>query len=152
DNSRRRFPPERDRYHLPVAHGAISDCTYGRGAAMTAFASPAPRRMLRARSGFTLVEVLAALVLMGIVLPVVMSAISASLSAAGTAKRSVEAASLAENKMGEIIALATYNTGTASGDFGAGWPEYRWASEMTDVDTDVMQITIRVSWPSRGSE
>src|SRR5688500_7535196 len=60
-----------------------------------------PRRHHR---GFTLAEVLATLVLVGLVLPAVMKGISLALAASDDARRRVEAVGLAENKLTELTA------------------------------------------------
>src|SRR5690348_6677471 len=55
------------------------------------------------RQGFTLVEVLAALVILGIVLPVAMRGVSLSLAAASNAKHMNVAAQLADQKLNEVV-------------------------------------------------
>ena len=55
--------------------------------------------------GFTLVEVLATLVLMGIVIPVAMHGVSIAMSAASNARKTAEAATLAETKLNELLVL-----------------------------------------------
>lgn len=104
------------------------------------------------RRGFTLIEVIATLLFIAIVLPVVMQAISLSTGAAGLARRSLEAASLAEEKLSELVATGEWSTGQQSGDFGEDWPDYQWTAETMSRDTELMEITVRVSWDSRGSE
>ena len=61
-------------------------------------------RPFGARRGFTLLEVLATLVLVGIILPAVMHGISLATIAAGEAKHKVEAVSLAQTKLAELTA------------------------------------------------
>ncbi len=118
---------------------------------------PGALRLRHGGLGFTMLEVLATLVLMGIVLPVAMRGISIALASAGTAKRSIEAAALAESKLNELIGVGmlgtgTMNAGTSSGDFGRDWPNYRWVSESSYADTDLLEISVHVFWPSRGLE
>ncbi|MGE5609954.1 MAG: type IV pilus modification PilV family protein [Bacillota bacterium] len=107
---------------------------------------------LRRRQGFTLLEVLATLVVISIVMPIVMKGISLALSAASLSKRSVEAATLAESKLEELAVVGPWSTGTMSGDFGADWPDYRWNTLITSRDTDLMEISVNVTWPWRGGE
>lgn len=116
------------------------------------------------RSGFTLIEVLAAIVLVGIVVPVAMEAISLSMRSASDAKRKVEAVMLAENKLTELATgLVLESTGGAmpggssslgamGGDFGPDWPEYRWESRRVERDVDLSEVQVRVVWTSRGDE
>ena len=71
---------------------------------------PTARMRRSGRAGFTLVEVLATLVLLGIVVPVAMRGVSVALAAAQTAKRTAEATSLAQSKLNEMIADGSWQT------------------------------------------
>ena len=55
------------------------------------------------RRGFTLVEVLATLVLLGIILPIAMRGVSMAMAAASNARRTAEATSLAEAKLNMLL-------------------------------------------------
>ncbi len=114
--------------------------------------SPPPRRR-----AFTLAEVLATLVLVGLVLPAVMKGISLALAASDDARRRVEAVGLAENKLAELTADMTTSgtttgTGAGGGDFGDEAPGYRWESSTTSVDTSLNELRVRVAWTARGRE
>jgi len=111
------------------------------------------RRAPTSRGGFTLLEVLATLVLIGIILPAVMHGISLATIAAGDAKHKVEAASLAQTKLAGLIAdYQTLNqTGGGSGSF-PDYPGYTWTSTIQMRDTNLSQVSVRVSWMSRGQE
>src|SRR5256885_14718355 len=91
------------------------------------------RRMNRSRTnsqtarGFTLIEVLATLVLLAIVLPVSMRGVSVALSLAEKARHTSEAASLADAKLNELITSG--GAVSAQGDFGADWPGYHWSRQ-----------------------
>jgi len=109
------------------------------------------------RKAFTLVEVLAALLLIAIVLPVVMQGISLATNAASNAKRRTEAAGLAESKLAEIVATRAWQTGSLSGDFSPDWPDYRWEATLQTYTNDssgknVQEIDLRVLWMSRSQE
>jgi prepilin-type N-terminal cleavage/methylation domain-containing protein len=106
----------------------------------------------RLRRGFTLIEVLATLVMMGIVLPVAMHGVSLSLQAAGTARDSAEAVSMAEGKLSELAANTQVASGDQSGDFAPDRPQYQWRASTTLLDLGMEQITVRVTWASRGAE
>src|SRR4051812_19730609 len=101
--------------------------------------------------GFTLIEVLATMMLLAIVLPVTMQALSVSLSAASSARHLTEASGLARAKLNELIATAQWDN-TSSGDFGADNPGYRWETSNAARDYGVTEIMIRVSWTERGQE
>ena len=113
--------------------------------------SPSRLHPRRRATGFTLIEVLAAIVLVGIVVPVAMEAISLSLRSASDAKRKVEAAMLAENKLSELTTnLVLMTPGANSGDFAPDWPDYRWESGLVQRDVDLSELQVRVVWNSRG--
>lgn len=107
------------------------------------------RRSVR---GFTLIEVLSTLVFVAIVLPLVMQGISLATNAASLARRNLEAAALAEEKLSELVATQEWSSGSLSGDFGEDWPDYKWTAETVSRDTELMELTIRVTWESRGDE
>lgn len=106
------------------------------------------------RRGFTLAEVLAALVLMGIVLPIALKGVSLALAASDDARRKIEATALAENKLAEFTAAnATgVSAGGMSGDFGTDWPAYQWEASNVMRDVELNEITIRVVWTARGRQ
>jgi len=105
------------------------------------------------RGGFTLVEILATLVLVAIILPVAMSGISLALGVADQSRRQTEAASLAQTKMAEIIAAQQWQTASLAGDFAPDWPEYRWAAQVSDWQgTTVRQLDVEVLWNHGGTD
>ena len=104
------------------------------------------------RAGITLVETLATLVLLGIVLPAVMGAISLSLRAASAARHRSEAALLGEAKLNEALALQDESLVTGTGNFGDDWPEYAWEGAATVGDFNVMQLDLTITWTERGQE
>ena len=105
------------------------------------------------RRGLTLIEVLATIVLMGIVLPAAMHGISLCLGAASVARQRTEAAGLAEAKLNELLATGDWQFGMMSGDFGEAWPEYRWTGGTSDFsDPTLRQLSVRVFWASRGQQ
>ncbi len=101
------------------------------------------------RVGFTLPEVLATLVLVGLVLPVVMQGISLSMRASSDAGRRTEAASLAETKLAEL-ALMGDTIREMSGDFGPDFPGYRWTRDEASADDGMVEVTVHVQWETRG--
>lgn len=104
------------------------------------------------RAGFTLVEVLCALVLIGVVLPVAMRGISLSLAAASKARHTGEASELARHKLAELSLQTDTSLYSSSGDFGADWPEYKWQSTFVSRDYGVNELTVTVTWKSRGED
>ncbi|MDB5320888.1 MAG: type secretion system protein [Phycisphaerales bacterium] len=114
----------------------------------------ASRRAIRhsRRSGFTLVEVLAALVVIGIVLPVAMSGASLAMRAGSIARHQAEAATLGEAKLTEMVSMTTWSSSGAGGDFGQDFPQYRWTLETAQRDLDVTELLLSVIWKERGED
>jgi prepilin-type N-terminal cleavage/methylation domain-containing protein len=112
--------------------------------------------------GFTLIEVLAALLLMAVVMPVVMNGISLATRTSSTARRRDEAAGLAQAKLAEIIATGQWQNGNLSGDFSPDWPEYRWEAALqaqmnsnigiSTTEVTLQQLDLRVIWKARNAE
>lgn len=111
------------------------------------------RRRTSGRRGLTLIEVLATIVLMGIVLPAAMEGISQCVRATTVARQKSEAAGLAESKLNELIATGDWQYGVTSGDFGDAWPEYHWKCGTSDFsDPTLQQLSVQVFWSSRGEQ
>ena len=104
----------------------------------------------RSHSGFTLVEVLATLVLIGIILPIAMRGVSLARQAEAHARRMSEATSLAEAKLNELVADGTWASGTLSGDFSPEQPDYQWQCLTATRDYGLTEVVIRVTWLERG--
>jgi len=103
------------------------------------------------RHGFTLVEVLATLMLIAIVLPAVMRGIALATAAGSTARKRTEASSLAEAKLNEIVATQQWEGGTLAGDFAPDWPDYRWQATVTPWPQDntglsMQELDLKVTW------
>lgn len=115
-------------------------------------------RHCHARRAFTLVEVLAAILMLGIVLPVAMYGISLATTTAGVARHRTQATTLAKAKLDEILMTTPLQTG--SGDFGDRWKEYTWSAELATWDTPAVQglsstiqeLKVSVSWTQRGQQ
>jgi prepilin-type N-terminal cleavage/methylation domain-containing protein len=108
---------------------------------------------IRRPTGFTFIEVLATVVLIGIIMPVAMRSIGLCTRLGGQSRRQIEAASLAKLKLTELIVTGDWQSGNQRGDFGKDWPGYEWAATVTNwTDTLVRQIDMTVSWSSAGRE
>lgn len=105
----------------------------------------------RNRRGLTLIETMAALLLVSIALPVAMRGVSVATAAADAARRRGEAASLAQSKLAEIVAAEVWKRGARSGNFGAQWSDYRWDLSIGNWSLkDMKQLDVRVTWDARG--
>lgn len=108
---------------------------------------------MRSWGGFTFIEVLAALLFLGILIPVVVSALTFSSRISVVAERSAIAAQLAENQLNELMLTGSASAASTSGDFGAAWPGYRWELDSADWQADDMtELTMSVFFPVQGSE
>jgi general secretion pathway protein I len=100
----------------------------------------------RARAGFTLVEVLVALVVTVSVLVILAQGFSVGATASVGAQKLSRAVMLAEQK------LAEYETGEASltsggtGDFGQDHPGYTWSVSVSAGSNNLTELTVTVSW------
>src|SRR5688572_780238 len=110
----------------------------------------APMKTSSNRGGFTLVEVLAAMVLMGIVLPVAMRGVSLAVAAAGHARHLSEASSLAETKLNELLLVDIASAAGASGDFAPEHPEYQWKCDTQLRDYNMSEFILTVTWLEQG--
>lgn len=102
--------------------------------------------MNRARRGaFTFVEVLAALAFLGILIPVIVNALTLANRTGVVSERSFRAVQLGENRLNELMIGNAWATAVTRGDFGQEWPGYRWelthaaweAGDMTELALDV---------------
>lgn len=100
--------------------------------------------------GFTLIEVLVTMVLMAIVIPVAMRGVTIALNASALAKRSAEAAHLAQQKMDELLSTQDPSQFTGGGDFGTDWPGYTWKADTTTSDDNYATLTIDVTYNVAG--
>lgn len=103
--------------------------------------------------GFTFVEVLAALAFLGILIPVIVSALTVSNRAAVIAERSTVAAQLAENRLSQLMLSDAWTTSPSRGEFGEDWPGYRWELAQGDWQSGAMtELTLSVYFPVQGQE
>lgn len=121
-----------------------------------------PTRRCRGRAGskraaFTLIEVLAALMLIAVVLPVVMNALSAATRAGSLSRSRDVAVTLAEARLAEIVAEGTWQTRSRARPFdasaGPDAERYTWTLEARDWhDPQLTALTIEVRWEQHGRE
>ena len=127
--------------HRPASFGRMS---------ATGTAAPPPRHGLAA---FTLAEVLAAITIIAIVLPVAMQGISIATGLASVTRQRAEAVALAESKLNELVITNQSQTAAISGDFAPQHPDYRWEALASDwEEANMRQLQITVAWTSRGSQ
>jgi general secretion pathway protein I len=104
--------------------------------------------------GFTLLEVMIAVAIIGIALVAVLGSQSQSLSLASEAKFNTTAALLAQGKMAEIETESMENLSSDSGDFGEDFPNYHWEYTVSSLSIAgveqaldfLRQIDLTVYW------
>lgn len=110
-------------------------------------------KRLPAAAGFTLMEVLAAMALLALVLPVAMKGISIAVNLASDSTRKMTASRLAENRLSEAVLLEEWKTGDAKGDFGNEYPDFKWTLVTSNrSEAGLKQIDVAVAWKHRGYE
>lgn len=103
--------------------------------------------------GFTIIEMLAAFVLIILIIPAVMKGLSIATMVSSDSVNKSDGISLAENKLSEILLEEEWQNTSQSGDFGEMYPDYEWT--MTSVDwtePSLKQVTVKVLWYWRGRE
>src|SRR4051794_38691008 len=101
------------------------------------------------RGGVTLVEILATLLLLGIVMPVAMRGGSIALAAADSARHTADAAMLAETKLNDLLAQGVSSASGLTGDFSPDHPEYQWSYQSAPRDYGITEVQLRVTWLER---
>ena len=102
--------------------------------------------------GFTIIEVLAAMLLIGIVIPVAMTAANIALRSAAMVRHRHEATMLAEQKLSEILAVRDVAAAGTGGPFEPPWDEYRWELSTEQADFSIVNVTATVFWTEREVE
>jgi len=103
------------------------------------------------KRGFLLLEVLLSLGILATSLLAINHSFSSALRANSYAESYTVASLLAQEKMAEIE-TTSYQTGAFEGDFGKEYPFYRWKSEITFLeDQMVSKVILTVSW-KRGNK
>jgi prepilin-type N-terminal cleavage/methylation domain-containing protein len=108
--------------------------------------------MNRGKRGFTLVEILATFVLIAIILPVAMNGISMAAKLASQAKRRVEAATLAQETLNNLMIGGDYEDGNQEGEIAGDNTEYSWRLEVLDWEEEdsMQQLDLSVTWEGSG--
>jgi len=101
-------------------------------------ATPSPRSGRSA--GFTLAEVLAALMFMAIVIPVAVQGLRIASRAGEVAQRKDQAARVAERVLNEHIVTTNWNQSVQSGTLLEGGLQYRWTLRNELWSRDAMQL------------
>jgi len=112
------------------------------------------KKKRNAAKGFTLIEILAALLLIGLVLPAVMKGVSLVSIMASDSDHNYEALDLAENKLAEVLLEKSWqNSGSQSGRFEDEYEDYEWVVDVSDwTESGIKQIDVFVYWQQRNRQ
>jgi len=104
-------------------------------------------------AGFTLVEVLAALLFMAIVVPTVVEALHMATKAGEVAVRKNEAARVADRILNNSIVTTNWNSGTQSGTVTEGVTDFNWTLTSQKWPQDAMQlVAAEVTYSAQGKD
>jgi type II secretory pathway pseudopilin PulG len=108
-------------------------------------------------TAFTLVEVLATLLLISIVMPAVMEGVSIALAMASNARQRTEAATVAQSQLDTLLATNQWNGGVLAGDVLSNGATYHWQANVAAWPDDtttvaLMQVDMVVSWVGRSGK
>lgn len=101
--------------------------------------------------GFTLVEVLAAILILSIVVPSLIKAYTVCGSIASLSRQRAEALGIAQSSLDELVATREWMNGTPSGEEKPGPTTYQWETSLTSwEEANTQLLTITVSWLNAG--
>ena len=116
-----------------------------------------PIRHLRLaeENGFTLVEILVTLAILGAVLPALLHAFASAARTQGLSDNSTTALYLLKFRMAEIEMAGYPDVGEETGEFGNN-TRYSWRSIVEDIESEevenVRQVQVTVTWQHRNRE
>ncbi|MBK9138298.1 MAG: hypothetical protein IPM17_05970 [Verrucomicrobia bacterium] len=93
-----------------------------------------------ARAGFTLAEVLAALVFMAIVIPVAVQGLQIASRAGQVAERKAVAARIADRMLNELMVTGQWQSSNPSGNLFEGVHEYVWRAQSEPWELGVLRV------------
>ncbi|HEU5071618.1 MAG TPA: hypothetical protein VFV96_14535 [Verrucomicrobiae bacterium] len=110
-------------------------------------------RSRRADGGFTLAEVLAALLFMAIVIPVAVAGLRIANLAGEVGTRKAVAARIAEAKLNELLITGQMQKGALSGTVTENRINYGWNLTVESSGLDVLRLaTMKVTFPAQGKD
>ncbi len=113
------------------------------------------QRSADAQAGFTMAEVLAALLFMAIVIPVALQGLRIASRAGEVAERKRDAARVAERILSEMIVTTNLNNSATSGRLNEAGRDYRWSmstESWNPTDTTIQQMSVSVTFPVQGQD
>ena len=105
------------------------------------------------QAGFTLAEVLAAMLFMAIVIPVAVGALRIASLAGEVATRKAVAARIADRVLNEMIVTGQAQKNAQSGKVQEGPIEYTWTMNIESSGLDTLRLaTVEVKFPAQGKD
>ncbi|HEY1786531.1 MAG TPA: prepilin-type N-terminal cleavage/methylation domain-containing protein [Verrucomicrobiae bacterium] len=89
---------------------------------------------LPSQAGFSLIEVIVAILILGVALVTLTEGVTSALTSSKTSELQTTAAMLASGQIETLRATGDYPDGETEGDFGDEFPQYRWAQTIGDTD------------------
>ena len=112
-----------------------------------------PRAGKRGRAAFTLAEVLVALLLMAILIPVAMDGVRLASLAGELSARKATAARIAERVLNELVVTRQWQQTTQSGTTQEGSREFRWSMRLEPWNVAPLSlVTVQVNFPVQGKD
>jgi type II secretory pathway pseudopilin PulG len=112
------------------------------------------RAVKRACAGFTLAEVLAAMLFMAIVIPVAVQGLRIASRAGVVSERKATAMRLAESRLNELVVTGEWQSTAQKGTIQEGFRSYAWQLESAPWAEDgaMRLLTVHVSVPVEGQD
>ena len=110
---------------------------------------------VRNPQGFTLLEVIVALAILGLGFALAMELLAAGVRSAKASEDYTQAVLLARQKMAEVTASRNFMDVSNAGEFGGG---FRWVSEVQPLEQPeelpgrLLSVRVRVTWSGRHGE
>lgn len=105
------------------------------------------------RDGFTLIEIMIALAVLGISLTVLLGLRNRDIALSAYSGHMTEATLLARQRISEVSFAGFPDLGAREGDFGEDHPNYKWKEEVKQTPYDVVrELNLEVLWTEGGRE
>ena len=107
----------------------------------------------RGRAGFTLAEILAALLLLVLVIPAAVQGLRTANLAGQVGERKAVAARIGENMLNEVIITGQLQSAVQTGTVQEGPIEYQWSLQVEPWNLGEMSlVTVQVTFPVQGQD
>jgi general secretion pathway protein I len=104
------------------------------------------------RRGFTLVEVLVAMVITAAAIVLISQGFSVGVNASASSQQLTRAVMLAESKMAEFETGELPLTTAPSGDFKPDHPAFKFTTKIDTDSFEAYRVTVTITWNDRGTE